>query len=119
MAGRIESYIHSDSVTPNKGGALVEVTCETDFCARSEEFVKFCKLVAKMVFAFDAKSFESLVEHYPEIENIKSEAEKTLGEKIILRQASRMILTSEEELRNEKDPNMLKDPFTGFWHRKK
>ena len=40
--GRVEVYIHSG----NKIGVLVEVNCETDFVARSEDFCKFTKDVA-------------------------------------------------------------------------
>ncbi len=40
--GRVEAYIHNGS----KIGSLVEINCETDFVARSEDFIKFCKDVA-------------------------------------------------------------------------
>jgi translation elongation factor EF-Ts len=51
-AGRIESYIHSDSITANKGGSLVKVLCQTDFAARTEDFIVFSKKVARMVYAY-------------------------------------------------------------------
>lgn len=53
-AGRIESYIHSDNITPNKGGVLVRVTCQTDFAARTNEFIAFSKKVAVLAYAFGA-----------------------------------------------------------------
>ena len=37
--GRVEAYIHLG----NKIGVIVEVNCETDFVARSEEFMVFTK----------------------------------------------------------------------------
>jgi elongation factor Ts len=37
--GRIESYVHPG----NKIGVLLEVNCETDFVARSDEFIRFTK----------------------------------------------------------------------------
>src|SRR5436189_1944757 len=40
--GTVASYIHSNG----KVGVLVEVRCETDFVARSEEFVEFANEVA-------------------------------------------------------------------------
>jgi len=49
--GRIESYIHHN----NKIGSLVEVNCETDFVARSEVFVKFCKDLAMHIVASSPK----------------------------------------------------------------
>ena len=45
--GRVESYIHHGS----KLGALVEVNCETDFVARSEDFCKFAKDLAMHIAA--------------------------------------------------------------------
>ena len=45
--GRIESYIHHDG----RIGAIVEVNCETDFVARTEEFQQFCRDIAMHVAA--------------------------------------------------------------------
>ena len=45
--GRIEAYVH----TGNKLGALVEVNCETDFVARTEEFKSLCHELAMQVAA--------------------------------------------------------------------
>src|SRR3990167_1044922 len=49
--GRIEAYIHLGS----KLGAMVEVNCETDFVAKSEDFCKFTKDVAMHVAAMNPK----------------------------------------------------------------
>ena len=45
--GRVHSYTHSNG----KLGAMVEVTCETDFVARNEAFVEFCNDIALHVSA--------------------------------------------------------------------
>jgi elongation factor Ts len=45
--GRIESYVHMG----NKLAVLVEVSCETDFVARSEDFSRFVKDVAMHIAA--------------------------------------------------------------------
>ncbi len=45
--GRVEAYVHHDG----KLGALVEVQCETDFVARTADFVQFCRDVAMHVAA--------------------------------------------------------------------
>ena len=45
--GRIEAYVHHDG----RLAALVEVNCETDFVARTEEFAQFCRDVAMHVAA--------------------------------------------------------------------
>lgn len=45
--GMIGSYIHTDG----KSGVLVEINCETDFVARSEEFKEFAHDVAMHILA--------------------------------------------------------------------
>lgn len=45
--GRIESYIHMEG----KIGVLIEVGCETDFVARTEDFKKLAKNLAMQVAA--------------------------------------------------------------------
>jgi elongation factor Ts len=49
--GRIESYLHHDG----RLAALVEVNCETDFVARTPEFVQFCRDVAMQVAAMSPR----------------------------------------------------------------
>ncbi len=45
--GRVESYIHMGG----KIGVLVEVNCETDFVARTDQFGEFCRNVAMQIAA--------------------------------------------------------------------
>lgn len=45
--GRIEAYIHPG----NRVGVLLEVDCETDFVARTDDFVNFCHDVALHIAA--------------------------------------------------------------------
>lgn len=45
--GRIYSYIHSN----NKIGVLIEINCETDFVARTEQFEELCKDIAMHIAA--------------------------------------------------------------------
>ncbi len=49
--GRLEAYIHNG----NKIGVVVEVNCETDFVARSEDFCKFTRDVALHIAALNPK----------------------------------------------------------------
>ena len=49
--GRVEAYIHMGA----KLAVLVEVNCETDFVAKSEEFCSFAKDVALQIAAASAK----------------------------------------------------------------
>lgn len=45
--GRIEAYVHNG----NQIGCMVEVNCETDFAARSDEFIKFCESLSLQIVA--------------------------------------------------------------------
>jgi len=47
--GRVEAYIHHG----NKIGVIVEVNCETDFVARSEDFCKFTRDIAIHIAALN------------------------------------------------------------------
>jgi len=47
--GRIESYVHDSRI-----GVLVEVNCETDFVARTDDFKALCKDLAMQVAAAGA-----------------------------------------------------------------
>jgi elongation factor Ts len=47
-AGMIASYVHGDKI-----GVLVEVNCETDFVARTDEFKQFSRDIAMHVAAAD------------------------------------------------------------------
>ena len=49
--GRVEAYIHNG----NKIGVVVEVNCETDFVARSEDFIKFTRDIALHIAAVNPK----------------------------------------------------------------
>ena len=48
-AGRIAAEGVSYALVENGVGALVEVNCETDFCAKSDLFVAFVKDIAKVI----------------------------------------------------------------------
>jgi len=68
--GRIHSYIHGNG----KIGVMLEVNCETDFVAKNEKFIKFCKDIAMHIAAsnplaiseenLDPKTIESEKEIY-------------------------------------------------------
>src|SRR6185369_14273529 len=49
--GRVEAYIHNG----NKIGVVVEVNCETDFVARSQDFITFSKDLAMHIAAMSPK----------------------------------------------------------------
>ncbi len=54
--GRIESYLHSTGEDyPPQVGVLVEVNCETDFVAKSDEFKQLAKELALQIAGFDPR----------------------------------------------------------------
>lgn len=55
--GIIEAYIHQGG----KVGVLVELLCETDFVAKTEDFKKLAKEIGMQVAAMDPKDVETLL----------------------------------------------------------
>lgn len=82
MNGRIETYTHSDASLQNKCGSIVRVTCQSEQGAKTEEFIGFCKDVAKYACSFDMDTWDKLVSIYPDIGVKKDEIQKVLKEKI-------------------------------------
>ena len=78
-------------VCPKCGtGVVVEVNCETDFCAKSEAFVQFVKDVAKVVMSNDPADVAALLEcTYPGTEHsvaeILPEKVMSIGENLQIR----------------------------------
>src|ERR1035437_11174917 len=56
--GLVESYTHQNG----KVGALVEVLCETDFVARTDEFKNLCHEIAMQIAAMSPKNVETLLQ---------------------------------------------------------
>jgi elongation factor Ts len=56
--GLIEAYIHGGG----KVGVLVEVLCETDFVAKTDEFKKMTKEIAMQIAAMNPTDVDSLLQ---------------------------------------------------------
>ena len=69
--GLIESYIHQNG----KVGSIIEILCETDFVARTDEFKKLAHEVAMQVASMNPKDVKSLLKQ----EYIR-DSSKTVGE---------------------------------------
>lgn len=82
MPGRVEAYIHSDASIQNKVGCLVEVTCDSDFGAKTEEFITFCKHVVMMMCGHMAKNWNELVDQKPCVMGEKRSVEEKIGERV-------------------------------------
>lgn len=92
MPGRIETYLHSDLSSFNKGGCMVQISCETDFSAKTDEFIEFCKYVARMAYAVSTPDtyrvvWHQLVDIFPEVAERKKKLEETIKEMVSVHDA--------------------------------
>lgn len=88
--GFIATYNHN-----NRVGAIVEIRCETDFTARSTDFVQFCNQIAQQVVGINPVDLSQLLES-PWLRNASStigdllkELSHKYGEKIFITKFSR------------------------------
>lgn len=65
-----------------KSGIMVEVNCETDFVARSEDFVSFANYVLDAVTAKGSKNLDELLKSDKTVQEKMSEMMGKVGEKI-------------------------------------
>lgn len=93
-AGLVETYIHSGG----KVGSMVEINCETDFVARTDEFKSLAHEVAMQVAAMDPKDIEELLKQdyirdsSQKIEDLIKGTIAKLGENIVLKRFMRFEL---------------------------
>jgi elongation factor Ts len=90
--GLVESYVHLNG----KVGVLVEVLCETDFVARTDEFKNLCHEIAMQIAAMNPKNVETLLkqEYIRDgsltIEQLVKSSIGKLGENIVVKDFSRL-----------------------------
>ena len=92
-AGLVESYIHQGRV-----GALVEMLCETDFVARTDEFKNLAHEVAMQVASMNPKDVKALEKQeyirdpQKTIADLVNETIAKLGENVTIGRISRFEL---------------------------
>jgi len=89
MPHRVECYIHSDSVSQNKGGAFVLVEAQTDFACKTDEFVAFTKKVALLAYGAATPFWAEIIAVFPHIEEARKALESKatgLGEKVTVKE---------------------------------
>lgn len=90
--GLIESYIHQNG----KVGALVEVLCETDFVARTQDFKHLAHEIAMQIAAMNPKDVDALLkqEYIRDgsltIESLVKQTIAKLGENIVIKEFKRL-----------------------------
>lgn len=94
--GLVESYIHQNG----RVGALVEVLCETDFVARTDEFKNLVHEICMQVAAMNPKDVSVLLKQEyirdssKTIETLIKEAIAKLGENIVVKNLKRFEIGS-------------------------
>lgn len=89
--GLVHAYIHQNG----KIGAMVQVLCETDFVARTDDFKNLVHAIAMQVAAMDPKDVESLMQQEyikdtsVTMEQLVKRTIGTLGENIIVKKIQR------------------------------
>lgn len=90
--GLVESYVHQNG----KVGVIVEILCETDFVARTEDFKHLCHEVAMQVAAMNPKDVDTLLKQEyirdgsVTIENLVKQTIAKLGENIVIKEFKRL-----------------------------
>lgn len=69
----------------NKYGVIVEINCETDFVAKSEDFVNLVNQVVTMAFDSKVMSIDELLEKNPDVNNLVNDVMGKVGEKTEIR----------------------------------
>lgn len=92
--GIIYSYIHTGS----KLGAMVMLTCETDFVAKTDDFTRYAKDIAMQVSTQEYTDIEELLnspfikDESKKISDLVSELSAKTGEKVELRKFVRFAI---------------------------
>ena len=82
MVGRIDTYVHSDKSTENKGAAIVKVSCDTDFAAKTDVFKAFTADLAKLAYGAGTEDFIKVCEIFPTVKNRFVSLKEALHESI-------------------------------------
>ncbi|MDD3336390.1 MAG: translation elongation factor Ts [Eubacteriales bacterium] len=89
--GMVASYVNDDCTV----GVIVEINCETDFVANTENFKAFCKNVAKHIAVANPADVDALLnqkyidDESKSITDLLSDATVAIGEKISIRRFAR------------------------------
>lgn len=92
--GLVEAYIHQGG----RVGAMIEITCETDFVARTDDFKNLAHELAMQIAAMNPKDVSSLLKQEYirdgsiKIEDLVKQAIAKLGENIVVKKISRISL---------------------------
>ena len=131
--GVVASFVSDDA----KIGVVVEVNCETDFVAKTDNFINFSKNVAKHIAAANPADVDELMnqkfvdDESKTITDLVSDATVSIGEKISIRRFARYEADNGAvetyihmggkigvllQVANDNDATMAADEFKTFYH---
>jgi elongation factor Ts len=77
-----EGIVSTKVSDDHKYGVIVELNCETDFVAKSEDFVKLAKEVLEKTFADKPATVEELLNKEPQLTTLVTDVMGKVGEKV-------------------------------------
>jgi len=77
-AGVVQAYIHPN----NTMGVLIKLSCETDFVAKNEDFLKLAKDIAMHIAAMQPETIEELLEQ-GFVKNPETSIQKLIEEHVL------------------------------------
>lgn len=83
-AGRLEAYVHAN----DQVAVLLEMRCQTDFCAKSDKFQELAHNIAMQIAAMGSEDLEKqpfIKDQKKTIGELLKESRKKLGEEIKLK----------------------------------
>lgn len=66
--GRIAVYLHRSRVGVPIGGTLIEILCDSDFGAATDECARFADTAARLAHGIGAKRWSDVVAGYPDVD---------------------------------------------------
>ncbi len=78
----------------NKTASIVEINCETDFVAKSDDFTNFANFVIDSLFASKSKNVEEFLASAPAVTEKVNEITGKVGEKVVISRAATVSVDS-------------------------
>ena len=108
--GIISSYIHSN----NKIGVLLEINCETDFVAKTEDFKDLAHQITMQIAAMNPIYLDTAIENNNIKNNIKPTAENSLLQQTFIKDNEKTIKSLIEETSGKLGENIQIKRFKRF-----
>ena len=108
--GIISSYIHSN----NKIGVLLEINCETDFVAKTEDFKDLAHQITMQIAAMNPIYLDTDLENNTIKNNIKPTAENSLLQQTFIKDNEKTIKSLIEETSGKLGENIQIKRFKRF-----